>query len=148
MWFITFSTKHPICKTFLRLNQCFIKTKTKTLQICLGKFCDHSRLLFIVLYFQAININPFDTSVLVCPSTAKISKKTFSQIFMKSSTQPNFDMENSKIELIFPNFSFSSLFLPRLVKNVFKNGSKIFFSAFRENCHTTSFWFREFKKPN
>ena len=24
---------------------------------------------------------------------------------MKSATQPNFDMENSKIELIFPNFS-------------------------------------------
>ena len=43
---------------------------------------------------------------------------------MKSATQPNFDMENSKIELIFPIFSSSSLFLPRLVKNVFKRGQK------------------------
>ena len=45
MWFITFSTKHPICKTSLRLNRCLIKTKT--LQVNLSEFCDHSRLFLV-----------------------------------------------------------------------------------------------------
>ena len=48
MWFINFSTKHPICKIFLRLNRCLIKVKTKTLQVWLSQFCDHSQLLLIV----------------------------------------------------------------------------------------------------
>ena len=29
MWFITFSTKHPICKTSLLLNRCLIKVDKK-----------------------------------------------------------------------------------------------------------------------
>ena len=58
MWFITFPTKHPICKTSLRLNRCLIKVKTKALQVCLSEFCNHSRLLFIALHFQVIKINP------------------------------------------------------------------------------------------
>ena len=45
MWFITFSAKHPICKTSLRLNRCLIKTKT--LQVNLSEFCDHSRLFLV-----------------------------------------------------------------------------------------------------
>ena len=56
MWFITFSTKHPICKTSLRLSRSLIKLKVKTLQVCLSEFSDNNRL--IVLYFQVININP------------------------------------------------------------------------------------------
>ena len=56
MWFITFSTKHPICKASL-LNMCLIKVKTKTLQACLSQFCNHSCLLFIALYFQEIDIS-------------------------------------------------------------------------------------------
>ena len=54
--------------------------------------------------FSFYAINPFDISTL-CPSHVKILKKNcFSQIFMNSSIQPNFDMKNSKIELIFPDF--------------------------------------------
>ena len=53
-----FLTKYPMCRTSLRLNRCLIKVKRKTLPVCLSQFCDHSRLLFIVLYFQVININP------------------------------------------------------------------------------------------
>ena len=56
MWFITFSTKHPICKASV-LNRCLIKVKTKTLQACLSQFCNHSCLLFIALYFQEIDIS-------------------------------------------------------------------------------------------
>ena len=59
MGFITFSTKHPICKTFLRLNRCLLKLKTKTLPVCLSEFCDHSRLLFIALHFQVIKGYPY-----------------------------------------------------------------------------------------
>ena len=58
MCFITFSSKHPICKTSLHLNRCLIKVSTKTLQVCLNQFCDHNWFLFIVLYLQVININP------------------------------------------------------------------------------------------
>ena len=58
MWFIT-STKNPICKTFPRLSRCLIQVKAKTLQVYLSQFCDHSRLLLIVLHFQVININPY-----------------------------------------------------------------------------------------
>ena len=47
MWFITFSTRHPTSKTSLCLNRCLIKVKTKTLQVCLNKFCDLNWLLFI-----------------------------------------------------------------------------------------------------
>ena len=57
--FITFSTKRPICKTFLRLNRCLLKLKTKTLPVCLSEFCDHSRLLFIALHFQVIKGYPY-----------------------------------------------------------------------------------------
>ena len=57
-WFAIFSAKHPVCKTSLRLNRWLIKVKTKTLQVCLSEFCNHSQLLFIVLYFQVINVNP------------------------------------------------------------------------------------------
>ena len=49
LWFTTFSTKHLICKTFLCLNRCLIKVKTKTLQVCLSQFCDHSQLRLIAL---------------------------------------------------------------------------------------------------
>ena len=60
MGFINFfSTKHPICKTFLRLNRCLLKLKTKTLPVCLSEFCDHSRLLFIALHFQVIKGYPY-----------------------------------------------------------------------------------------
>ena len=59
MRFITFSTKHPMCKISLCLNRCLMKVKTKILQACLSQFCNHSWLLFIVLYFQVININPY-----------------------------------------------------------------------------------------
>ena len=58
MWFVTFSTKHLICKTSLRLNRCLIKVKTKLLQVCLCQFCIHSQLLLIALYFQVITTNP------------------------------------------------------------------------------------------
>ena len=72
---------------------------------------------------------PFDTFVLVCTSQVKISKKKiFSQIFMKSSIQPNLDIKNSKIELIFPIFSSSFSFLPPLVNNGLKSMSQKFFS--------------------
>ena len=67
----------------------------------------------------------------------KMGQKNFSRIFIKTTPYFNFDMENSKIEIISPYFSSSSPFFPRLVKNVLKNGSKIFFSDFQENCHTT-----------
>ena len=73
-------------------------------------------------FSNIIYINPFNTSVLVCPSQV--------QIFMKSFIQPNFDVENSKIESIFPYFSSSFSFLPWLIKNVLKNGSKFFFHKF------------------
>ena len=56
MWFITFSTKHPICKTCLRLSKRLIKVKTKTLQACLSEFCDRSQLLFIALHFQVMKV--------------------------------------------------------------------------------------------
>ena len=42
MWFINFSTKHPICKIFLCLNRCLVKIKTKTLQVCLSQFYDQN----------------------------------------------------------------------------------------------------------
>ena len=57
MWFITFFTKHPICKTSLCLSRCLIKVKTKTLQVYLSEFCNHSRLLFIALHSQVIKVN-------------------------------------------------------------------------------------------
>ena len=41
------------------LEQVFNKGKDKTLQVCHSQFCDHTWLLFIVLYFQVININPY-----------------------------------------------------------------------------------------
>ena len=56
---------------------------------------------------------------------------------MKSSTLPNFDIENSKIKLIFQKFLSSSSFLSGLDKNVLKNGSKMFFSDFHEICDIT-----------
>ena len=59
IWFIIFFTKHPICKTSLHLNRCLTKLETKTLQVCLSQFCDHTWVLFIALYFQVININPY-----------------------------------------------------------------------------------------
>ena len=34
----------------------------------------------------------------------KVGKNLFQQIFMKTTIQPNFNMDNSKIKLIFPNF--------------------------------------------
>ena len=52
IWFITFSTKQLICKTSLRFNWCFIKLKTKTLQVCFSQFCSHNQLLFIALYLK------------------------------------------------------------------------------------------------
>ena len=59
MWFITFSTKHFSNKqnipTLAQVS--LIKVKTKTLQLCLSEFCDHSQLLFIVLHSQVIRIN-------------------------------------------------------------------------------------------
>ena len=57
--FFFFLTKHPMCRTSLRLNRCLIKVKRKTLQVCLSQLCDHSQLLIIVLYFQVITINPY-----------------------------------------------------------------------------------------
>ena len=43
----------------------------------------------------------------------KMGQILFSQIFMKISLQPNFDVENSNIKLIFAIFFIPSLFLPR-----------------------------------
>ena len=39
MWFITFSTKHPICKKLLCLNWILIQVKTKALEFYLSQFC-------------------------------------------------------------------------------------------------------------
>ena len=39
MWFITFSTKHPICKKLLCLNRSLIQVKTKALEVYLSQFC-------------------------------------------------------------------------------------------------------------
>ena len=38
MWFITISTKHPICKTSLRLNRCLIKVDKKNCRSALVNF--------------------------------------------------------------------------------------------------------------
>ena len=62
-------------------------------------------------------------------------------------------MKNSKIELVFPNFSSSSSFLLQLVKkmslkrvkNVSKNGSKKLSQDIHENCCITRFWYGEFR---
>ena len=54
-----FSTTHPTGKTSLRLDRCLIKKRTKTVQVCLRQFCNHSRIFVIVLYFQVISINPY-----------------------------------------------------------------------------------------
>ena len=68
MWFITYSTKHSICKTSVGLNRCLIKVKAKTQQACLSQFCNHNHLLFIVLYFQVIDINPYLLQFHLLPS--------------------------------------------------------------------------------
>ena len=62
-------------------------------------------------------------------------------------------MKNSKIELVFPNFSSSSSFLLQLVKkmslkrvkNVSKNGSKKLSQDIHENCCIIRFWYGEFR---
>ena len=41
--------------------------------------------------------------------------------------------------------SFTSPFLPQLVKNVLIFMSNYLFSDFHENCHKTKFWYGEFK---
>ena len=57
----------------------------------------------------------------------KISKKNlFSQIFMKSSIEPNSDMESSKIELIFPNFFISIFSFASISQNVLKGEPNFF----------------------
>ena len=53
MWFITFSTKHPICKTSFRLIRSLMNLKPKALQVCLTEFCDNSQLLFICIAFPS-----------------------------------------------------------------------------------------------
>ena len=78
----------------------------------------------------ALWINPFSTSVLVGPSQAKISKKKFSQIFMNSFMQPNFNMENSKIEFIFPNFFIFIFIFASISKKCHKKWIKKFFLRF------------------
>ena len=66
IWFIPFSTKYPLCKTFLRLNRCLIKVKIKTLQLFLCQFCNHSCLFFIALYFQVIDIHIAAIAIISC----------------------------------------------------------------------------------
>ena len=79
-------------------------------------------------------INPFDTSVLVCPFQVKISEKTF---FLRFLWKVPYNLiliwRIKKSNLFFQIFLSSFSFLPRLVKNVLKNGSRIFFSDFHEN---------------
>ena len=40
MWFITFSTKHPICKKLLCFNRSLIQVKTKALEVYFVKVFD------------------------------------------------------------------------------------------------------------
>ena len=54
-------------------------------------------------------------------------KKRFSEIFMKSSIQPNFHMENSKIELIFPYFSILIFIFASISQKWLKKWVKFFF---------------------
>ena len=79
-------------------------------------------------------INPFDTSVLVCPFQVKISEKTF---FLRFLWKVPYNLiliwRIKKSNLFFQIFLSSFSFLPRLVKNVLKSGSGIFFSNFHEN---------------
>ena len=79
-------------------------------------------------------INPFDTSVLVCPFQVKISEKTF---FLRFLWKVPYNLiliwRIKKSNLFFQIFLSSFSFLPRIVKNVLKNGSGIFFSDFHEN---------------
>ena len=83
-------------------------------------------------------LNPFETSVLVCPSQVKISKKnSFPQIFMKSFMQPKFNMENSKIELIFSNFFIFIFIFASISQECHKKWVKKFFSDFHGNCYIT-----------
>ena len=60
----------------------------------------------------------------------KIGLKVFSQIFMKTATQPDFDMENSKIEISFSHlFIFIFIFVSICLKCP-KNWVKSFFHRF------------------
>ena len=59
-----------------------------------------------------------------------MGQKFFSPIFIKITTYPNFDMENSKIENIFPNF-FTFIFIFDSINQKFlKKWVKIFFNRF------------------
>ena len=78
-------------------------------------------------------INPFDTSVLVCPSQVKyFEKKLFSEIFMKSSLEPNFEYGEFKNRTHFPKyFIFISIFASIRQKYRTRWVKKIFY------CHIT-----------
>ena len=57
-------------------------------------------------------------------------KKLFSEIFMKSYIQPNFHMENSKIEFIFPYFIIFIFISASISQKCPKSGSKFFVHRF------------------
>ena len=116
------------------------------LSICLSSCLSVCLFIFSVCFFVLHGICWFKMLTLLTLLTPSMffsdnnfEKKLFSQIFMKSSSEPNFDMENSRINLIFQYF-FVSIFIFTLIsQKCLKKCVKLFFSDFHENCHITYF---------
>ena len=90
--------------------------------------------LFAHIFFLYIHLNPFNTSVLVCPSQVKTSKKSFFLIFLwKVSHNLISKCRIEKVNSFSHIFSSPSSFLPRLVKNVLKLGQNFLFTDLHQN---------------
>ena len=96
-------------------------------------------------FFYIEGINPFDTSVLVCASQEKISKKNFFDTFWKVPYNLNLIWRMQVLNSFSHIFSSSFSFLPRLVKNILKTGQNFLFTDLHQNYHITQFWYGEFK---
>ena len=84
-------------------------------------------------------VNPFNTSVLVCASQVKISKKNFFLTFLwKVPRNLILIWRIQKLNSFSHIFSSSSSFLLRLVKdNVSEMGQSFLFTDLHQNCHVT-----------